>query len=306
MLSLLLHLLILWIFTAKFHELKFLPPQKQEKKISLNLKQMVTPPPAPKPRPMPKPIVSPPVVTPLVEKKVEPVVEVPEVKKTILDEKKRTFATKSVKENNVTKVVKKPVKKVVKKHPKGISSQAQGKEIKKPKKAIKKNIVKKKTIKKKRIVKRKPVKRSKDPLANMLMGTGTSLNPRPTRRSSNAGAYGERMIKKLYGSEFNTFSPTQKKYIRNNLSTIHQITQRTLSRNGYPTVAIQTRQQGTNVVSFYLHPNGDITELRLKKRIGYEALDGNTLKIIRLAYKNYPLPNQKTKITFYVEYSIYQ
>ena len=299
----------MWLFTAKFYELKFLPPQKQEKKISLNLKQMVAPPPAPKPRPIPKPIVSPPVVKPLVEKKVEPVVEVPEVKKTILDEKKRTFATKSVKENNVTKVVKKPVKKVVKK-----------KEVKKPKKAIKKKIVKKKIVKKKRIVKRHPkgissqaqgkpikrrVKRSKDPLANMLMGTGTSLNPRPTRRSSNAGAYGERMIKKLYGSEFNTFSPTQKKYIRNNLSTIHQITQRTLSRNGYPTVAIQTRQQGTNVVSFYLHPNGDITGLRLKKRIGYEALDSNTLKVIRLAYKDYPLPNQKTKITFYVQYSMY-
>ncbi len=286
MLSLLLHLLILWLFTAKFDELKFLPPpkkqknKKQEKKISLNLKQMVTPPPAPKPRPMPKPIVAPPIVKPLVKKKVEPIVEVPEVKKTILDEKKRTFATKSVKENNVTKVVKKPVKKVIKKHPKGISSQAQGKPVK------------------------RRVKRSKDPLANMLMGTGTSLNPRPARRSSNASAYGERMIKKLYGSEFNTFSPTQKKYIRNNLSTIHQITQRTLSRNGYPTVAIQTRQQGTNVVSFYLHPNGDITGLRLKRRLGYEALDKNTIKVIKLAYKDYPLPNQKTKITFNVQYGL--
>jgi len=295
---LLLHLLILWLFTAKFDELKFLPPKKQEKKISLNLKQIVTPPPAPKSKPMPKPVVTPPlvkpIIKPIVEKKVEPVPEVEEVKRTILDERKKTFATKSTKENNVTKVVKKPVKKVVKKEVK-----------QKPKKKV----VKKKVVKKKQLAKSKPVKRrvkrSKDPLANMLMSSGTSLNPRPARRSSSAGAYGERMIKKLYGSEFNTFSPTQKKYIRNNLSTIHQITQRTLSRNGYPTVAIQTRQQGTNVVSFYLHPNGDITGLRLKKRIGYEALDSNTLKVIRLAYKDYPLPNQKTKITFYVQYSMY-
>ena len=138
----------------------------------------------------------------------------------------------------------------------------------------------------------------------MLMGSGTSLAPRP-RRSSNAGAYGEQMIKQLYGKEFNTFTSTQKKFIRNNLSRIHQLTQRTLSRNGYPTVAIQTRQQGTNVVSFYLHPNGDITGLRLKKRIGYTSLDDNTLKVIRLAYKDYPLPNQKTKITFFVQYSMY-
>ena len=296
MLSLLIHLLILWIFTTKFDELKFLPPKKQEKKISLNLKQIVTPPPAPKPKPMPKPIVSPPIVKPIIEKKVEPVPEVEKVKRTILDESKKTFATKSTEENNVTKVVEKPVKKVVKKEVK-----------KKPKKKI----VKKKPIKKKRIVKkRKPqkrVKRSKDPLANMLMGSGTSMFPsKPTpKRRSGAGTYGEQMIKKLYGSEFNTFTKTQKKYIRNNLSTIHQITQRTLSRNGYPTVAIQTRQQGTNVVSFYLHPNGDITGLRLKKRIGHASLDENTIKVIKLAYKNYPLPNQKTKITFYVQYSMY-
>lgn len=299
MLSLLLHLLILWLFTKKFDELKFLPPKKQEKKISLNLKQVVTPP-APRPKPMPKPVVAPPVPKPVIEKKVEPIPEVEEIKHTILDESKKTFATKSTEENNVTKVVKKPVKKVVKKE---VKKKPKKKIVKK--KIIKKKIVKQKPLKKRHIVKRKPVKRSKDPLANMLMGSGTSFAPSPTRRSASAGSYAERMIKKLYGSEFDTFTPTQKKYIRNNLSTIQQITQRTLSRNGYPTVAIQTRQQGVNVVSFYLHPNGDITGLRLKKRLGYEALDKNTLKVIRIAYKDYPLPNQKTKITFYVEYNIF-
>jgi len=293
-----LHLLILWLFTTNFKDITFLPTQQKEKKISLNLKQIVTPPPAPKPKPMPKPIVSPPMVKPIIEKKVEPKPEVEETKRTILDESEKTFATKSNEENNVTKVVEKPVKKVVKKEIK-----------KKPKKKIVKKKVKKKTVKKKRIVKRqKPQKRvrhSKDPLANMLMGSGTSMFPTQPKRTSGAGTYGEQMIKKLYGSEFNTYSPTQKKYIRNNLSTIHQITQRTLSRNGYPQVAIQTRQQGTNVVSFYLHPNGDISGLRLKNRIGYAALDENTLKVIKLAYKDYPLPNKKTRLIFYVRYSIY-
>jgi len=137
------------------------------------------------------------------------------------------------------------------------------------------------------------------------MGSGTSMFPTQAKRTSGAGNYGERMIKELYGSEFNTCSPTQKKYIQNNLSTIHRITQRTLTRNGYPQVAIQTKQQGTNVVSFYLHPNGDITGLKLKKRIGYSALDNNTLKVIKLAYKDYPLPNTKTRLIFYVRYSIY-
>jgi TonB family protein len=285
--SLLLHLLILWLFTTNFKNITFLPNQQKEKKISLNLKQIVTPPPAPKPKPIPKPIVSPPMVKPILPKKVEPKPEVEEVKRTILDERKKTFATKSSEENNVTKVVEKPVKEVVKKEPK-----------KKPKKKI----VKKSTP---RAKPQRRAKRSKDPLANMLMGSGTSMFPTQPKRRSGAGTYGEKMIKKLYGSEFNTYSPTQKKYIRNNLSTIHQITQRTLSRNGYPQVAIQTRQQGTNVVSFYLHPNGDISGLRLKTRIGYAALDDNTIKVIKLAYKDYPLPNKKTRLIFYVRYSIY-
>ena len=295
LLSLLLHLLILLLFVKNFKEVTFLNPQAQEQKISLNIQQIVTPPPAPKPKSIPQPIIKPPVPQPVIEKVVTPEPKVKKIKKKVLDESKKVFAQKSTEENNVTKVEPKPKEKVAKKkvenkvvkkkrvikHPKGISSQAQGK------KAYKKP------------------KRSKDSLANMLMGSGTSMYPTQPRRTSGAGNYGERMIKQLYGSEFNTYSPTQKKFIRNNLSTIHRITQSTLSRNGYPDIAVRTKQQGTNIVSFYLHPNGDITGLRLKKSLGYEALDKNTLKVIRLAYKDYPLPNQKTRLIFYVRYSIY-
>jgi TonB family protein len=298
-LSLLLHLLILLLFTTNFEKMKFLPPHAQEKKISLNLQQMVTPPPAPKPKVIPQPIVSPPIVEPIVQKVVKPKVEKQENKKVLLDESKKTFATKSTEENNVTKVLKKPLKKPVKKIVK--------KETKKitKKKIVKKKIRKKKTVKKKRVVKRRKIKRSKDPLANMLMGSGSSMYPSKPKRTSGTGNYGAKMIKQLYGSEFNTFSPAQKNYIRNNLSAISRITQRTLTRNGYPHVAIRTKQQGTNVVSFYLHPNGDISGLRLKRKLGYAALDQNTIKVIRLAYKDYPLPNKKTKIVFYVHYNLY-
>ncbi|MCF6245326.1 MAG: energy transducer TonB [Sulfurovum sp.] len=199
-----------------------------------------------------------------------------------LDKNKKVFAKKSLEENNSTtsKVKSKPIKRVVKKK----------KTVKKP-------------IPKMHIVKKRKTKRSKDPLANMLMGSGTSLFVQKPTSSQNS--YGARMIKQLYGSEFHTFSPVQKKFIRRNLSTIHKITQRTLTRNGYPDVAKRTKQQGTNIVSFYLHPNGDISGLRLKRPIGYEALDENTLKVIRIAYKDYPLPNKKTKIIFYVNYRIY-
>lgn len=272
-------------------EIIFTPPSTQEKKITLNLQQIVTPPPAPKPMPVVTPSVVP---QPVIKKKTEPKPKVQAVKKILLDKSKKIFAQKSTEENNATKIKPEPKKKIVKKVVK--------------KKPVKRVVIKK--VPAKQRVAQKPVKyrqpqRTKDPLANMLMGSGTSMTPKKSRSSSNAGSYGERMIKRLYGSEFNTFSTTQQKFIRNNLGNIHRITQNTLTRNGYPDVAVRTRQQGTNVVSFYLHPDGDISGLRLKTPIGYQALDQNTLDVIRIAYKDYPLPNQKTKIVFYVMYSLY-
>ena len=226
---------------------------------------------------------------------------VPVVKKKLIDDNKRTFVEKVSKEdNNITKSKTKEETKLAKKEP-----------VKKPKKEPKKKIkkeVKKKPVKKvrqKRVVKRKAQrKKSKNPLANALMGSGTSMYP-SYKAPASSGDYSRKMINQLYGKEFDTFTPSQKKFIKHNLGIIHRITQRTLTRNGYPEVAVRTRQQGTNVVSFYLHPNGDISNLRLKKKIGYAALDDNTLEVIRIAYKDYPLPNKKTKIVFYVQYSIY-
>jgi len=282
------------------------PPAGEEKKISLNLSQFLPPLTA---QPMAtqskqKPI-KPPVPLPVTEKIIpeEPVKKIiiptPAIKKKLLDSRKRLFAEKKERtENNVTKVL----------------SQKEQKQIrKKAKKTVKIKTRKnedKKVIQKKRMVKhtrsRKIQKRkrgSKDPLANALMGSGTTMYPASLPVSS--GTYVTKMIKQLYGSEFNTFSPAQKRFIKENLGTIHRITQHTLTRNGYPDVAVRTRQQGTNVVSFYLHPDGRITGLRLKRRIGYAALDQNTLEVIRIAYKDYPRPKTKTKITFYVQYSIY-
>ncbi len=287
LLSLLLHLLILMLFMKKWQEIIYLPPMKEEKKISLNLQQIVTPPaPKPKPVPVPKPIITPPIPEPLIQKPKEAAVQ--PVKRKKLDESKKIFAQQSTEENNVTKTVPKPVEKIVKKE-------------------VKKKTLKK--VQKKRVVKKtkqyRQPKRSSDPLANALMGSGTSMYPSQRSRPSSSGSYGARMINQLYGKEFDTYSETEKKFIKNNLGTIHAITQRTLTRNGYPEVAVRTRQQGTNIVSFYLHPNGDITDLKLKRPIGHQALDQNTLDVIRIAYKDYPLPNKKTKIVFYVRYSIY-
>ena len=124
-----MHLLILLLFVKNFKEVTFLNPQTQEQKISLNIQQIVTPPPAPKPKPVPQPIIKPPVPQPVTEKVVTPEPKTQEIKKKILDESKKVFAQKSAKENNVTKAEQKSKEKMAKKevkHPKGISSQAHG------------------------------------------------------------------------------------------------------------------------------------------------------------------------------------
>jgi len=275
------------------------PPPTQNKKMTLDLKQIL-PPPMPKPQPKivppqkPTPPPTPPVVTPppLPKPKPKPKPIVEPIKRKILNESKRIFAQKSKEENNATKPTPKKEKKVVKKV---------DKKIEKPKK-IEKKIVKKelpKKVVKKRVVKKRV--RSKDALANFLMGSPSPAYTPVSAPPSRA----QKMINQLYGPEFKSFTPTQKKFIRNNLSLIQRITQNTLSVHGYPSVAVRTQQQGTNVVSFYLHPNGDISNLRLKTPIGYSALDQNTLDVIRIAYKKYPLPNKKTKIIFYVSYQLY-
>jgi len=296
LLSLLFHLLIFLLFFVSFKELKFTPYPAKSKKISLNLKQISTVPPAPKPVLPPKqkavkPQPPQPKLQPVIPPQPKPVEEkplkspAPVAKKKLLDEKARLVVEKKENtENNVTKVAKKE----------------------KPKKSVKKE--EKKTRKK--VVKRsKPHQKYRRPsrpkkgLAGALMGSGRSVSLAPSTPAS--ANYGSEMIKELYGSEFDGFTPTQKKFIKSNLGIIHRITQRTLIQNGYPDIAVRTHQEGTNVVTFYLHPNGDITGLRLKSRIGYTALDENTLQVIRIAYKGYPHPKTKTKITFYVRYSLY-
>jgi TonB family protein len=132
-------------------------------------------------------------------------------------------------------------------------------------------------------------------ISNSLKKQGASIDNR--NKSS--------MIRRLYGKEFDSFTPSQQKFIKKQLRTIHQITQEVLLKNGYPEVAVRLGQEGTNVVSFYLHPNGDISNLKLVNSLDYKALDQNTMAVIKDSYKKYPRPKMKTKIIFYVNYSLY-
>jgi len=106
----------------------------------------------------------------------------------------------------------------------------------------------------------------------------------------------------LYGEEYNSFTKVQKVYLQKNLKDIGRITQRYLR---YPHIAVRTGQQGMNIVEFILHPNGDISDLRITNSSGYSSLDKNTIETIEYAYKDYPRPKTATKIKIYVYYKLY-
>jgi len=109
-------------------------------------------------------------------------------------------------------------------------------------------------------------------------------------------------IQRLYGKEFETFTKVQKAYIKKNFNSFQVITQRVLTRLGYPQLAIIKKLSGRNVVEFLFHPNGNISNLQIINSSGYEVFDEYTLKLIQIAYKDYPRPKTVTKLRFNVRY----
>lgn len=174
------------------------------------------------------------------------------------------------------------------------------KALKKVEKVEEKKIVEQKVEQKvehKKVEEKKPVKKEFDP--NQL-----SFLPKevaPPRQENNKGLDNQtrRDIDELYGEEFGDLGTAEKDFIRNNLRDIGRITQKYLE---YPQVAAYLGQDGTNAVEFYLHPNGDITDLKIIIGSEYKMLDDNTLKTIQIAYKDYPRPKTKTLIRIRVRY----
>ena len=295
--SLLVYLLLFWFYMVNMIEIKLPSKKSEEHIIKIDIRQIIIP----KPKlvkPLEKPL---PTVPPVIEKKSIPTKKV--VKKKII---KKKIVKKKVTAKKITK------KKTIKK--KSIKKKVSKKKVI-TKKAPKKKIIKKKIIKKKN----RPVEEF-----NLDDALGTQFEGRPlpqetrvnsssdlssvlgaTSTASASQSFPSQKIKKLYGAAFHSFSPTQKKFIEDNLEVIQRITQNTLTRRGWPEVPDNTDRDGTNVVQFLLHPNGNISGLGLKRRIGYRPLDDNTLELIRTAYKDYPYPTTTTKIIFYVEYNYY-
>lgn len=111
-------------------------------------------------------------------------------------------------------------------------------------------------------------------------------------------------IQRLYGDKFNDLSAGEQKYILDNQEVMRRITQGVLDRYGHSRIPDNIRTNDTNMIEFYLHPDGSISELRFLKNSQLSILDDTTKEVIELAYGKYPRPEQKTLIRYRVWYNL--
>lgn len=111
-------------------------------------------------------------------------------------------------------------------------------------------------------------------------------------------------IQRLYGDKFNELSEGEQKYIVDNQEAMRRITQSVLDRYGHSRIPDNIRINDTNMVEFYLHPDGSISDMRLLKNSQLSILDDTTREVIELAYFKYPHPQQKTLIRYRVWYNL--
>lgn len=111
-------------------------------------------------------------------------------------------------------------------------------------------------------------------------------------------------IQRLYGDKFNDLSAGEQKYIIDNQEAMRRITQGVLDRYGRSKIPDNIRINDTNMVEFYLYPDGSISDMRLLKNSQLSILDDTTKETIELAYSKYPRPEQKTLIRYRVWYNL--
>ena len=214
-------------------------------------------------------------------------------------------------------IVKKPLKKyepkkVVKKTPKLNKPKPKPKPKKPPKHYAKKEPLPPKNDKpfipllpekKKEHNTTKEPKKPKNALSWLYEDKSQSEKKQKKKRYSDGGNISQD-IKKLYGEEFGKLTPGQQQYILDNQEIMRRITQQVLNRVARVNLPRDLRVNRYNVVEFYLHPNGDISDFKFLNKSGFYVLDDTTKETIEYAYSKYPRPKEKTLIRYKVYYHL--
>lgn len=193
----------------------------------------------------------------------------------------KSLQPKAVQKKKLPKKLYQKEKKVVEKPLAKVAKEPQ----KKPKKIQEKKVVKKEDENQTIFVKAKPLK---------IKEINSLFQPKPKEISKE-----EKKLKDLYKDAYNSLSKKQREYLVENISAIGSITQSYLS---FPYLAKRLNMSGKNMVEFYLSSNGNISEVKLITSSGYSLLDDNSIETIELAHKDYPYPQEKTRVRIYVEY----
>ena len=147
------------------------------------------------------------------------------------------------------------------------------------------------------------VEKSKDPMAWMYEDK-SSQEVVKQKTQTNSGSSINQNIKELYGDKFGELTPGQQQYILNNQEIMRRITQQVLTRVARVNLPHDLNVNRSNVIEFYLHPNGDMTDFKFLEKSGYYVLDDTTKETIEYAYSRYPRPSEKTLIRYNVFYNL--
>lgn len=111
-------------------------------------------------------------------------------------------------------------------------------------------------------------------------------------------------LRELYGDEFGKLTPGQQKYLIDNQEIMRRITQEILNRIARVNLRHDMNVNKVNIVEFYLHPNGDMTDFKFLQSSGYHILDQTTQETIEFAYSRYPRPDEKILVRYNVFYNL--
>ena len=143
----------------------------------------------------------------------------------------------------------------------------------------------------------------KDPLSWMYQDL-SEKEEKVQNSNKLAGSSINQNIQELYGDEFGKLTPGQQKYILDNQEIMRRITQQVLTRVARVNLKTDLNVNRSNVIEFYLHPNGDMSDFRFLEKSGYYILDDTTKETIEYAYSRYPRPTEKTLVRYNVYYHL--
>lgn len=146
---------------------------------------------------------------------------------------------------------------------------------------------------------RQPQPKKESGLYDILSRPDPSIQDQPTDTIKVSES-----IQRLYGDKFSELSAGEQKYILDNQEIMRRITQQVLNRYGQSRIPDNIRANSTNMIEFYLHPDGSISDIRFLEKSSLSILDDTTKEVIELAYAKYPRPQQKTLIRYRVWYNL--